>query len=265
MRFSRKQWFWGLVSLSSVSVLATGCGSSHATVAAPPHHAHQRQHHHVRPVRRKPRAQKQPSTGATPSPRFPTIATADSAPGSASSSLLTVAAREHVPAPSEPVVVVAKPGSKTRHWAFATVASVQPNVNGGYILWFGRQTSATTWQWIPSDLPGQLSSKLPPALQHTLQWAYELHLDDTYNGSLTGTPWNNVTGQVGYPEGWTVYAGYGQLDLTVWMPMEGHTHEFVGLQTQWWPSTINQGTSGLLGITEQSHTTMTQLATQKVT
>ena len=68
---------------------------------------------------------------------------------------------------------------------------------------------------------GVLSPKLPPALQLALQWAYELHLDDTYNGSLTGTPWNHVTGHVGYPEGWTVYAGYGPLDLTVWMPMDG--------------------------------------------
>lgn len=178
-----------------------------------------------------------------PTPTIPRPGT--STGSSAQASLAALTKHEGVDRPVGPIDVVQNVGQPSQTWAFSTEAA--KGASTGYTLWFGEQDTPTgPWTWIPSTLPGALSSQLPPAVHSALQWAYDLHAGQTGPTLLGTVSWNAIKGLVGEPAGWTVQESNGQLTLTVWEPSYTGTFTgYYGVQSAWYPSTIRAGQSGL--------------------
>ncbi len=180
---------------------------------------------------------------------------------SAQASLAAMTHKEGVKTPAGPIDIVGNFAQPTQKWAFATLAA--KGVSTGYTLWFGEQdTPRGPWAWIPSTLPGALSSKLPPAVYSALQWAWDLNQGQS-GPTLFGTvSWSGVTGHVGMPEGWTAQESYGSLTITVWEPSyTGIYSGYYGVQSAWYPSTIAAGKTGLSMIVPGGRETLRQLVT----
>ncbi|AUW92638.1 hypothetical protein BXT84_00615 [Sulfobacillus thermotolerans] len=179
-------------------------------------------------------------------PKTPVIPSAEQSSGtSAQASLAAITQKEGVATPSGPIDVVANLANPTQTWAFATEAA--HSASTGYTLWFGEQdTPHGPWAWIPSTLPGALSSKLPPAVYSALQWAWDLNQGQP-GPTLFGTvSWNGITGHVGLPEGWTAQESEGQLTITTWAPSYTGTYAgFYGVQSAWHANTMAAGKRGL--------------------
>ncbi len=210
-----------------------------------------------RPPAQKPTTQK---PAFVPPKTIPTIpSTGNNSVTSAQTSLTALTQKEGVTTPTGPIDVVANLAKPSQRWAFATEAA--KGASTGYTLWFGMEsTKAGPWTWIPSTLPGALSSQLPPAVHSALLWAYDLEQGQS-GPTLYGTvSWNSITGLVGEPQGWTAQESGGSLMLTVWMPsFYGSFHGFYGVETDWYPSTIASGQQGLSMIVPGGNENLSQL------
>ena len=124
-------------------------------------------------------------------------------------------------------------------------------------LWFGEKTGAGPWHWIPSTLPGALSTQLPKPIDAALQWAWDLNQGQA--GPDLGGPvqWSAITGHVGVPQGWTLQTlsaadsplGRPTMTLTVWMlSFTGSFTGYYGVATAWDATNAATGTHGLLGL-----------------
>lgn len=204
-----------------------------------------------------------PRPAATsPSPKIPPAvipSTGQSTASTAAASLAALTRQEGVAMPPGPIDVVANLANPTQQWAFATEAA--KGASTGYSLWFGERTGRGPWTWIPSTLPGALSSKLPSAVYSALNWAWDLSQGQPGPTLLGTVSWNGITGRVGMPEGWTAQESHRQLTLTVWLPSQtGIYSGYYGVQTVWYPSTIAGGQSGLSMIVPGGQQTLSQLA-----
>lgn len=150
--------------------------------------------------------------------------------------------------------VVRLPWNPTRAWAVDPVGvSAAPRP---LTLWFGERTGDGPWTWIPSRLPGALSSQLPPAVHDALARAYDLYQGQpgpTVPGSIS---WQALTGHVGLPAGWTLQTlpaeasplAQASVALTVWQVSYTGTYAgFYGLDTVWDRATAATGRQGVAG------------------
>lgn len=258
------------IAMGAGIVVIVGVG---AVIATRPHPAaHQEslaKKAAIRQQRKVPRKPAAPTTRSAPAsvtpPSTPPIpSTGQNSAASAQASLAALTHQEGVATPPGPIDIVPNLANPNQVWAFATEAA--PGQSTGYTLWFGERTGNGPWTWIPSTLPGALSTKLPPAVYSTLQWAYDLH-EGQPGPTLYGTvSWNAVTGHVGEPEGWVagvspLPGGHPMLTLTGWVPSyTGSYSGYYGVQSQWLKSTIAAGQSGLSMIVPGGQQTLNQLA-----
>lgn len=124
-------------------------------------------------------------------------------------------------------------------------------------LWFGEKTGAGPWHWIPSTLPGALSTQLPKPIDAALQWAWDLNQGQT--GPDLGGPvqWSAITGHVSMPQGWIMQSlsaaasplGKPTILVTVWVQSYTGTFSgFYGVDTAWDTTNAAVGAHGLLGL-----------------
>lgn len=205
-------------------------------------------------------AQKRPQPPHSAVPVIPHAAHASAS--SASASLAAVTQKEGVTTPTGPIDYVKNLADPPQTWAFATKAA--KGASTGYTLWFGEQDAPHgPWTWIPSTLPGALSSKLPPAVYSALQWAWDLNQGQPGPALLGAVSWAAVTGHVGIPEGWTAQESYGQLTITTWAPSYTGTYSgYYGVQSAWYAGTIAAGQSGLSMIVPGGNESLAQLVAQ---
>ena len=249
----------GVVVVAGVGVIAL--------TAPHPQPTQKPTHHHQTPEKKQRTPPAKPHPTAKPPSRLPTIPTAGgNSITSASASLTALTSKEGVAMPAGPIDIVPNLANPRQRWAFAAEAAHGKAT--GYTLWFGMEnTKNGPWTWIPSTLPGLLSSKLPPAVHSALLWSWDLNQGQP-GPALPGTvSWNAIKGAVGKPVGWTAQdmPTPSELVLTVWMPsFYGSYHGLYGLQTVWYPSTISAGKQGLSMITPGGTDTMAQIAQQSL-
>ncbi len=247
----------GIVVVAGIGIGLVTARTQQPTASQPVKDQRVTPHHQIIQHHRKPA---QPAPVFVSSATTPTIPSAgQSTAARAQASLASVTHKEGVTTPTGPIDVVVNLANPTQHWAFATEAA--KGASTGDTLWFGEQnTPDGPWTWIPSTLPGALSSKLPPAVYSTLQWAWDLNQGKP-GPSLFGTvSWNGITGHVGLPEGWTAQESAGQLTITTWAPSyTGMYAGFYGVQSVWDADTLSAGQSGLSMIVPGGTATLAQL------
>lgn len=243
---TRTIWGIGVVAVVGVGVVVAGTYHPQPHATAPVVRA--RETRRPTPTNKVAQPISQPAHKPTvpmpaKTPVIPSVGSNSTA--NATTSLTALTHKEGVANPVGPLDVVSNLAKPTQQWAFATEAA--QGTSTGYTLWFGEHnTPSGPWTWIPSTLPGALSTQLPPAVYRVLQWAYDLHAGQS-GPTLFGTVnWNTIKGLVGEPEGWTAQEADGTLTITVWeRSYDGSFHGFYGIQSDWYVKTINAGTSGL--------------------
>ena len=197
--------------------------------------------HKVKPVSHPKHASKtQYHHKTTPIPsKYPIPPTVATASGSATASF-TAATHQ---APPTPLEVVQVPWQQGASWAVEPVG-MHMDGNSNATLWFGEQaTPQGAWTWIPSTLPGALSTHLPLPIRQALQLGWDLSQRQPGPTTAFGTiSWSAITGKVGKPAGWTMVSmpatdspsGSASIGLIVWQhSYTGVFNGYYGLETIW--------------------------------
>ncbi len=207
--------------------------------------------HHVTPKKSKITHSKTTSTTSTKPPApMPTLPTASSHAGGALSAYESVS---HNSSPSNAIQTVMDPANPSETWALVP-EGIHEDGNATETLWFGIQRTPTSqWLWIPSALPGGLSSQLPAPARLALQWAFDLHENESGPANLAGNvSWRSLQGAVSEPEGWIMQSvsaadsatGVPAVQITIWQQSFTSFHGLYGMTSDWDASNLN-GTGAL--------------------
>ncbi len=243
------KWLIGGSSVVVVGVLVViSTGTPAKTVKPLPHHVL----HHVSTPKNS-RTTRTKTTSATPTqPPAPMPALPRSGHHTGSA-LTSYEAISHNAAPANPIQTATDPADPQETWALVP-EGVYEDGNSAETLWFGiRKTPTSTWTWIPSTLPGQLSAQLPSPARLSLQWAFDLHENESGPANLAGNvSWQSLQGAVSKPEGWSMQSvsaansatGTAAVQITVWQQSFTSFHGLYGMMSDW-DSTNFSGTGAL--------------------
>ncbi len=243
------KWLIGGSAVVVLGVLAVVVGGTPAKTAKPaPHHV---LHRVIAP--KKSRTTRTKTTSATPTQPPAPMPALPSTGHHAGSTLSTYEAISHNAAPANPIQTAQDPADPQETWALVP-EGVHEDGNSAETLWFGIQkTPNAKWTWIPSTLPGQLSPTLPAPARLALQWAFDLHENETGPANLAGNvSWQSLQGAVSEPEGWTMQSvsaadsatGTAAVQITVWQKSFTSFHGLYGMVSDWDSSNLS-GTGAL--------------------
>ncbi|MDA8204941.1 MAG: hypothetical protein M0Z36_02660 [Thermaerobacter sp.] len=174
------------------------------SLTAPRRHSTATQHS-KQPVAHHPKSKPAPKTKeptkAPPIPKnYPTIPVTGTASGSATVSFQSVVGQK----PPASLQIVTLPWATGTQWALEPLG-MKMHGNSLATLWFGEHPETGRWTWIPTTLPGQPSSQLPPAIREALVMAYSLHEGMSGpSGTVGNITWQGLQGKVNNPGGWTL-------------------------------------------------------------
>ncbi|NMP23996.1 hypothetical protein [Sulfobacillus harzensis] len=191
----------GVIVVGGVGLVMTQAHPHPVSAPSTVHH-----HHHQKPKAPPPpktKAPTKPKPKAPPIPKnAPTIPVSGSAAGSVTASFTAVTHK----APPVALQVVTLPWAKDTQWAVEPLGmSMNGEPSTSPTLWFGEKTGSGRWYWIPTTLPGEPPSALPPAIRESIIMAYSLHLGESGPTDTVGNiTWAGLQGKVADPEGWTL-------------------------------------------------------------
>lgn len=194
------------------------------------------------------------SSSQSPSPSTSPSRLPSTHSGSVNQSAITSyeAASNQTTAPNPGIQIVPDPSNPAVHLAFVPMGQ-KTSQSASRTLWVGTQFRNGPWLWVPSTLPGALSSQLPRPAYHALAWAYDLH-EGQPGPSLPGPiSWNSLRSVVSEPVGWTVTKlsasqslnGLPSIQIVVWMKSYTQFHGYYGLITIWNASNAPSGSHAL--------------------
>ena len=238
------------------AVVGIALSGVHTRPIAATHPAKVEHHHKTKPVSHPKHPSKTPHHKAHSSPipsKYPVPPATGTANGSATASFTAITHQ----APPSPLEVVKVPWQSGARWAIEPVG-MKMDGNANVTLWFGQQAKAHgTWTWIPSTLPGALSSKLPIPIHQALQLGWDLsQRQPGPNTGIGNISWSAITGKVSKPAGWTMApvaatdspTGSASVYLTVWQQSyTGVFSGFYGLVTIWSAQDASTGTHDFQG------------------